>query len=470
MLRKVGLVLGPAAFLALGLVPSALHQVPGFGSRPAWGAAVAAWMAVWWFTEAVPMGATACLPLILFPLVGVTGRGPVADAGEAALSFVDAYIFLFLGGMAVGAAMEHWNLHRRLALHIMVRVGASPRRLLLGMLLATATVSMWISNTATAVMMVPIGMAVVRELESRAGRRLAALGGALMLAVAYASNVGGVGTKIGTATNSIFAGFLSEKLKVELGFLTYMAAALPFVVLFLPLVWLALWRMARRDGLEGEQGREVLRSQLEALGVPSGQERRVAAVFGAAALLWVLGDPIRAALPFKLAGKYYEAGVAMSAAAVLASLRCLPLAALRRIPVSALLLLGGSFAMASGIDASGASKWLGLQLEPIARLPFPAQVLLATSASVVLSAIASNTATVTLLLNLLPPSVPLLTATSMAASCDFALPAGTPPNAIVFGSGYVRLPDMMRAGALLDVAAALVLAGYTLVWLVPLLG
>lgn len=469
LVRRIGLVLGPALLLAVTLTPSALHRLEGFGHRPAFAAGIGLLMATWWFTEAVPIHWTALIPLVAWPLLDVFGAGPVGSAGKATGEFFNAYFFLFAGGMAIGAAMEHWNLHRRVALHIMLRVGTSPPRLLLGMLVSTALISLWISNTATAVMMMPIGLAVIGQLEARAGHRLGNYAMALMLAVAWAANLGGIGTKIGSATNSIFVGYLATRLQVDLTFPLYFAAAFPFVVLFLPLMWLVLWQLGRRDAPAQAAGRAVLQEELAALGALSPREKQVAQVFVVAAALWVLGDPLRALLlrasPVAFAARHYEATVALLGAGALLARGALPLAALRRIPLSALALLGGSFAMAAGIEGSGLSSWLGLQLEPLRAWPPAGQLLAAVAATVALSAIASNTATANLMLALLPSSVPLLTAVGMASSCDFALPAGTPPNAIVFGSGRIRLPVMMRAGALLDLAAVLVLTLYGLTWL-----
>lgn len=473
--RRIGLVLGPAVFALIAFVPSALHRIPGFGQRPAYAAAVASLMAIWWFTEALPIAVTAALPLVLFPLFGVFGRGPAGDALRAAEPFVDAYIFLFMGGMTLGAAMEQWGLHRRVALHIMRAIGTEPRRLLLGMLVATAAVSMWISNTATAVMMMPIGMALLAQLEAaHDGRRLGDFGASLMLSIAYAANVGGIGTKIGTGTNSIFVGFLSEKLDYDMSFLRYVAVGLPFVVLFIPIVWWVLWLNAKGDLPADTRGREVLERELRALGGWSLRERVVAAVFLLAALLWISGDLLRPLVApwvaqvftgFKLQGKHYEASVAMSAAFVLVASRTVSFAQLRKVPWSTLVLLGGSFAMAAGIEGGGLSKFLTAQLEPVARLPLLAQLGLASAATIALSAVASNTATVNVFLNVLPKSLPVLSACAIAASCDFALPAGTPPNAIVFGSGYVRLPQMMRTGILLDVIAAVLITAYAFFYL-----
>lgn len=461
--RRLGLLLGPIVFVLIAAVPSPLHRIEGLGHRPAFAAAVAALMAVWWFTEALPMWVTACAPLVLYPALGVFGRPLAGELAAAAGPYADGYIFLFMGGMAIGAAMEEWGLHRRMALHVMRRVGSSPRRLLLGMLVATAAVSLWISNTATAVMMLPIAIALVQRLEAWRGERLPRFGASLMLAVAYAANVGGMGTKIGTGTNSIFAGFVQARLGYDLTFLGYLAIGLPLVVLLLPVVWWVLWRHGRGDGVIADVGREVLDEELREMGPLSRRERHVAIVFTVAATLWVFGDPLRRALGWQ--GKHFEAAVAMTAALALALAGLLPLRALRRVPWSTLVLLGGSFAMAEGIGGSGLSAWLARELRALEALPLSAQVALATAASVLISALASNTATVNLLLNVLPRGLPVLAAATLGASCDFALPAGTPPNAIIFGSGRVRLPVMMRIGIVLDVLAVAIIAIYGAIWL-----
>lgn len=477
-MRAIGIALALIAFVVLAFAPTGLERIEGFGRRPAFAAAVAVAMAILWLFEAIPIAVTACIPLLAFPLLGVHGKGLGGDVQKTVEPFFDAYIWLFLGGMAIGAAMEHWNLHRRVALHIMRAIGTDPKRLLLGMIVATAGISMWISNTATAVMMFPIALALLKQLEAQnGGRRLRHFGAAVMLSVAYASNVGGIGTKIGTGTNSIFAGFVAEKLDYDIGFLQYIALGTPFVLLFLPLVWLWLWRHARHDRFDFRGGREVLGDQLAAMGPLSGQERRVAFVFAAAALLWIFGDLIRMPIApvvnglipgFKMAGKHYEAAVAMLSALALVLAGAMPLGAWKRIPYGTLVLLGGSFAMAAGIEGSGLGKWMAGELAVVATLPLWLQITAAAAATVALSAVASNTATVNVALNVLPPALPVLSATAIAASCDFMLPAGTPPNAIVFGSGYIRLPVMIRIGFVLDVAAVVLVSVYARVWLVHL--
>jgi sodium-dependent dicarboxylate transporter 2/3/5 len=355
----------------------------------------------------------------------------------------------------------------------MTAIGADPRRLLAGVLVATAFVSLWISNTATAAMMFPIGMALIAQLEAQQGRRLAWYGMAVMLAVAYGANVGGIGTKIGTAPNAQLAGFM-ERQGTQVTFLQFLAVGLPFVVLFLPVVWLALWRLARREGLAGDLGSAVLRRELAALGPIRPAEGVVLAVFTLTAGLWIAGklitDAARARWP-GLTSAHVEATIAMLAALALllwrtGGVRVLTARALRKVPWETLLLLGGGFAMAAGVQGSGLSRWLGDQLYVVREMPPAGQLIAATLATVSLSAVASNTSTIAIMLVVVREAVaaPLLPtalfAATLAASCDFALPAGTPPNAIVFGSGYVSIPQMARLGVVLDLLAALLAAGW----------
>jgi sodium-dependent dicarboxylate transporter 2/3/5 len=329
-------------------------------------------------------------------------------------------------------------------------------------------------------MMLPIGLALVRQLESRAGgKRLESFGAALMLAIAYGANLGGIATKIGTGTNSIFCGFTARVLGRDLGFVEYMVVAAPFVACFLPVVWLILWRLGRCDAGAIAEARVTLERQLRALGPLAREQKRVGGIFMIAATAWIFGDVLRPLVAphvsalwpgFTFQGKHYEAGVAMSAALVLVLTGSVSLATLRRVPWSTLVLLGGSFSMAAGIEGSGLSSWLAERLAALATLPFAAQLFITSVATVFLSAIASNTATVNVMLNVVPRSLTLLFGAAIAASCDFMLPAGTPPNAIVFGSGYIRLPVMMRNGFLLDVLAALAVTVYGLSWVWWLLG
>ena len=466
--------------LLLVLVDSPLHHQAGYGSRPAWAAAIAALMAFWWLTEAVPIYWTACVPLVAFPLSGIFGGGFVHGVAASVGPYFDPYIFLFAGGMAIAAAMQQWNLHRRVALGIMHGIGTDPRRLLAGVLVSTACISFWITNTATATMMVPIGIALVAQLETRAGGRLRWYGMAIMLAIAYGSNLGGIATKIGTAPNGQFSGFL-ERLGQPISFLQFAMVGLPFVLVMLPVAWAMLWRLGRRDGLTGD-AREVVRAELRALGAMAGPEKVVAGAFLVAAMLWIASQPLTRELAplfpgFRLRSAHLEGGAAILVALVLLfwphrGRRILEPGALRTVPWETLLLLGGGFAMAAGIQESGLSGYLGERLSVIAGLPPLGQILLASFATVALSAVASNTATIAVMLVVLRDAAApealhsVLFAATIASSCDFALPAGTPPNAIVFGSGYVRIPTMARLGVGLDLVAALICALWCW-WVVP---
>jgi len=472
--KIAGLLAGLLAFALLLWSDSPLQHHGKWGAQPAAAAAVTVLMALWWLTEALPIHYTACLPLLLFPLTGVFGPGAGANLGRTLSSYFDPYIFLFAGGMGVAAAMQQHGLHRRIALNIMRLIGTDPRRLLAGVLASTAFISLWISNSATATMMVSIGLAVIAQLESRlGGRRLHYYGMAVMLGIAYAANVGGIGTKIGTATNAQFCG-LMERMGIEISFLKFMMIGLPYVVFFLPLVWWALWRIGRVDAPREDLGRDALEAELAQLGGMRPGEKVVLGVFVGTALLWVMGKPLtdlfRGRYP-ELATSHVEALIAMAAALVLLLWRveggqALGKAGLRRVPWQTLLLLGGSFAMAGGIQHSGLSDWMGGQLQGVRDMDPFAQVLLISAATVGLSAVASNVATIAVVFNIARDAVApaylntALFTSAIAASCDFALPVGTPPNAIVFGSGYVTIPQMARTGALLDLVAALLAAGW----------
>jgi len=472
--KQAGLSVGIIVLLLFLLIDSPLQQNLQHGNRPARAAGVAALMAIWWLTEALPIYATACVPLLLFPLLGVFGDDFASNLTETIRPYFDPYNFLFAGGMCIAAAMQQCHLHRRIALNIMNAIGTAPARLLLGLLLATAFISMWISNTATATMMMPIGLAMILQLEAQLnGRRLEFYGSALMMAIAYASNLGGIGTKIGTAPNAQFAGFL-HGLGIEITFLQFLLVGLPFVLLFLPLTWYMLWRVGRVDHLPKHFGATVLQEELRKLGPVKKSERSVLAVFLITAALWIFGklltDYVQTQFPSaKLTSAHVEGGIAVLATLVLLFMRVenrqsLELRSLRHVPWESLLLLGGGFAMAAGIQKSGLSEWLGTQLAVVRDLPPFLQVLLTCLTTVSLSAVASNTATIAVMLNVLKDAVQpgmlttVLFAATIAASCDFALPAGTPPNAIVFGSGYITIPRMAKTGVVLDLAAALVTA------------
>jgi sodium-dependent dicarboxylate transporter 2/3/5 len=434
-------------------------------------------MSTWWMTEAVPIHWTACLPLLAFPLLSVHPGDHWTNVREAARPYLDPNTFLFLGGMCIALAMEDHALHRRIALHILRAVG--PRRLILGFLLASAFISLWISNTATAVMMVPIGLGVIRELERR-GRGAGAppagaalLAQSIMLAIAYGANIGGIGTKIGTAPNMQFAGFVLKHFQVDIGFMDFLRIGLPFVLLFLPLAYGALAILTRGSAPPAFSG-DVLDSELDALGPMSRGERAVAGHFVVACVLWIASKPLKDALgihraidPLGLTAEL-DPLIALAVAASLLVSGLLAVSSLARLQWDALLLLGGSFSLAHAVRGSGLAAWAGDRLAAVHGLD-PWLIMLAVAAATVfLSAFSSNTATTQIMLEVVSmaigrgarETIPYLAAVTISASCDFMLPAGTPPNAIVFATGHVRLPQMARVGFVLDVLAAVVAAAW----------
>lgn len=458
-------------------------------------------MATWWITEPLQLWATACIPLITFPLFGI------ADIFDTVAQYFDPVNFLFLGGMLIAACMQQWGLHRRIALAIIAVIGASPRRIVLGFMLATAFVSLWISNTATTVMMFPIAMAVLLKLSERTGHNDPALrrfGLALMLGIAYAASIGGIGTKIGTAPNIIMVKQAQTIFGAELDFVTWLSIGLPVVLLALPLVYLFLVRVAAPVPATGlADSGEVLAAERAALGRMNVGERIAAVAFVTAALLWifrkdidlsvvlipgwwrlvtfgwedVLGTPL-SSLPEPLARLLgQDIGDAAVAMVIGCALFLLPITTrpirfaldvsrARQVPWGLLVLLGGGLAMAFGMQRSGLSTWLAGQLGGVGPVsPFMA-LLLVSFASVALTEVASNVATASILVPLVAAGAdsfglhpaPLMFAATMSASFGFMLPAGTPPNAIVYSSGYITVPQMVRAGILVDLFGALLVA------------
>jgi sodium-dependent dicarboxylate transporter 2/3/5 len=471
--RRIGLLAGPALLALMLALPT-----PEGLDAPAWRtAAVGILMAVWWLTEAIPIPATALVPLVLFPLVGA------GSIREAAAPFANPIIYLFLGGFLIALAMQRWGLHRRIALNILSRVGSRPHALIGGFMGATAFLSMWVSNSAVALLMLPIGLSVIQF--SKAGQPEGAPAGpeapfgvALMLGIAYAANVGGMATLVGTPPNALLAGYLSESHGLEVGFGQWMLLGLPLVIVALPLVYLILTRLAfRLRRLELSGAGDLIRQEVESLGPMRRPERLVTFVFVAAGTLWITRPLLARWLP-----GISDPGIAIACGLLLFILpagkgrgRVLDWEWAERLPWGVLVLFGGGLSLAAAIDRTGLNTWLGHGAAAFADWPPFLFVLVVTLVVVLLTELTSNTATAAAFLPILGAAAleigwdPRLLAVpaALAASCAFMLPIATPPNAIVYGSGQVTVPQMARAGVWLNAVMALLITVFAMV-LMPL--
>jgi sodium-dependent dicarboxylate transporter 2/3/5 len=437
-------------------------------------AGVAALMAVWWLTEALPLSATALVPIALLPLAGAR------TIREATAPYADPVIFLFMGGFVLGLGMQRWGLHRRIALLTILLVGTRPRMLVAGFMLATAGMSMWVSNTATVVMMLPIGISVIQLVSERLRQASepgtppatdANFATALMLGIAYAASIGGVGTLIGTPPNVILKGYVARTYGREIGFAAWLAVGLPLVAVFLPLAWLYLTRVAFPVQLARiPGGRDMIRGELRALGRASGGEWAVFLVFVFAALGWLLRPEIVALPGFR---GLTDEGIAIMAAGLLflipVSVRertfVMDWETASRLPWGILILFGGGLSLAGAIQANGVDRFVGRGFEVLTGTPPFLIVLGVTLVVIFLTELTSNTAVTNTLMPVLGgagaaavlgvDAALLLVPAAIAASYAFMLPVATPPNAVVFGSAHVRLSQMVRAGFWLNLVGAM---------------
>jgi len=454
--RRAGLIAGPLLALGLqGLVP------PAGLSAAAWVVvSLALLMALWWLTEAVPMAVTALLPVAVLPLTGVT----TLDAATA--PYAEPIIFLLLGGFLVALSIERWGLHRRIALAVLGTVGTSPARLVLGFMLATAFLSMWMSNSAATMMVAPIALSVAAALDDRKA------GAALLLGVAYAASLGGMATIIGTPPNALAVGYLKTALGREVGFLDWMRFGVPVLVCILPLAWLVLTRLAfRLDSTESAAAGAAIAAERAALGPMARAERRTALLCLALAAAWSF-QPLLKTLPGL--GGLSDAGLAIGFAILMflapsggrPGERLLDWTDTAGVNWGIILLFGGGLSLAGAIEATGLAQWLGGHLVGLTQAPALVLALALALGITLLSEIASNTALAAAMLPVLGATAQasgteplgLILPATLAASCGFMLPVATGPNAIVFGTGKVRAADMMRAGLLLDLVGAVAIA------------
>ncbi|MFL1673704.1 SLC13 family permease [Paenibacillus dendritiformis] len=468
--QLVGFILGPVLFMLTML----FFQPEGLSVEGKSVLAVTLWIAVWWITEAIPIPATSLLPLILLPVTGAMQGNVVAS------SYGNDIIFLFLGGFFIATAMEKWNLHKRMALSIISVIGTSTQRILLGFMAATGFLSMWVSNTAAVMMMVPMGLAITAQIASTlAGKpeeeELPKFEKSLIFGIGYAGTIGGLGTLIGTPPNIILVAQMNELFGITISFAQWMLFGVPVVLLMLFSTWLYLGRMKFRTSIRQlPGGRELIQSERSKLGKTSFEEGMVGLVFVLAAFMWITREFlwVDGGLFISIPG-ISDGMIAIMAAALLfiipakaeSSSRILNWSDSKDIPWGVLLLFGGGLAIAAGFRSSGLSDWMGEQLTMLDGFHLIVIISCATLLIMMMTEITSNTATATMILPVVAALAialgihpfALMIPCAMAANCAFMLPVGTPPNAIIFGTGKLKIIDMVRAGFSVNVFATLII-------------
>ena len=464
--QTIGLYIGPiiAIFMLLAPTPDGL-------SNEAWSvAAMGSLMAIWWATEAIPIAITALLPLVFFPLLGIS------SIQEAATPFANKVIYLFLGGFIVAFAMQRWNLHRRIALTILQYVGGNGRSLVGGFMLVSASLSMWVMNTSTTMMLLPIAISVITVIhgtvEHLNEKQKQDFQYALLLGIAYAATIGGMSTLVGTAPNAMLAAFMLETYDADLSFSKWMLVGIPLSLVMAPLAWVALTRWTFKvDFATNDTGRLALKKMNDDLGSISTPEIRVGIIFLLLAIAWI-SRPILVTLPGLSA--LDDSSIAMAGAISLFMIPSgdktdpvlLRWIHLEKLPWSILLLFGGGLSLAAAVSNSGLAAWLGSNLSLISDLPTTLLVMIIAVMIIFLTELTSNVATTATFLPVIGAIAiemginPIILAApvTLAASCAFMLPVATPPNAIVFGSGLLNIPKMIRAGLVLNLIGIIVVS------------
>lgn len=448
-------ILGPLIFM-LSLLFDAPSEMSISGYRLL---AVTAWMAIWWMAEVVPIAVTALLPIIIFPATDIL---TIQDTGA---NYGHKYIFLFIGGFIIANAIQKWNLHQRIALNIILKLGGSSGNIILGFMLATAFLSMWISNTATTVMMLPIALSVIAQLNDHPDtleNENKIFGKALMLGVAYSASAGGIATLIGTPPNLIFAGFVQDQFNIEISFFDWLKIGLPITIILLSFIWLFLTKYAfklQKTGFPG--GKKEIQTLLDKMGAISKEEKTILFVFTLTILCWIFRKyTINLIVP-----QFDDSMIAVTSALILfiipSSRKSEPLMKWKdaiTIPWGILILFGGGLSIAKAFQKTGLDNWIGIQLEIISISNTIIVLIIIIAIVNFLTEITSNMATTAMLLPVMIPVAELLNihpflllvSTTLAASCAFMLPVATPPNAVVFGSKLLQISDMVKVGILVN--------------------
>jgi len=458
--RKIGLILG-LLFLVIPLfVPP-----PSGMSLMAWHTSgVALLLAAWWATEVLPIPITSLLPLLLFPALGIM------TMTDAAAPYARPTIFLLLGGFIIATALARWNLHRRLALNILVRAGDNPAAIIGGFMMATAIMSMWISNTASTIMMIPIALSLAGEMVRDHSKKHQGFLLCLVLGIAYSASIGGLGTPIGTPPNLFVVSFMRETYGIEISFLTWMMFGIPTVMILTPIAWFVLTKWVYPFSLsDAPLAQNLLSQELKAMGPMTVPERRVAMVFLFVAACWIFRLPIQKNLELFL--WLNDAMIAVGGATILFMIpsgckiekttALLDWESANKIPWGVLLLFGGGLSLAAGVKISGLAVWLGTALSALGTLPLILIILCLVALVIFMTELTSNTATVATLLPVLGAlaattgidPMMLFAPVALSASCAFMLPVATAPNAVVYASGKVTIPQMANAGFRLNLVA-----------------
>ena len=457
--KKIGLVLGPVLFALVMLFFNPENLNPEAKSI----LASTIWIAIWWITECVPISVTALLPIVLFPLTGGL------DIKSTTASYGHNLVFLFVGGFIIALAIEKWNLHKRVALSIIKFTGTKKSRIILGFMIATAILSMFISNTATTIMILPVGMAIISKVsESNNSYENINFGKSLMIAIAYSASIGGMATLIGTPPNMIFAGVVKESYGIEIGMIEWSKFGLPVSIFLLIICWIYLTKVAFSfEDKNQASGKQEINSQLRKLGKFSNEELKVSVIFGFTAFGWIFRKQLVKIIPF-----LDDTIIAISFAIVLFIIpdkKNKPLLNWEdtiKLPWGILLLFGGGMAIASAFGKSGLALWIANLLSTMNGVSLFLLILIIVVSINLLTELTSNMATTAMLLPVLVTMALainvhpyfLLVSATLAASCAFMLPVATPPNAIVFGSGLLKIEDMFKKGIWMNLFSIIVIS------------
>ncbi len=462
MLRKrIGLLLGPFLFLTIYL----FEPFAGLNSTANAVLAVTLWMAAWWLTEALPISATALAPIVLLPLSGG------ASINQTTTAYGDKMLFLFVGGFIIAMAMQRWNLHKRIALFIIAKIGTKANNILLGFILATGLLSMWISNTATTLMMITIASALIAQMKETSQHGGDRFYKPLLLAIAFSASIGGVATLVGTPTNPIFVS-IAEKMNGEsISFVRWMIFALPFSLIMLMVCWLILGRVVfKAHKQEIPMGSNLIQEEYQRLGRMTQEEKAVGIVFLATAILWITRSFILNQLIPGINDTVIAIGAAITMFIIPSKQKkgkaLLTWEEAERLPWGVIILFGGGLSLAAAFQSSGLAEWLGDQLTLVSGLPLLLILLIIALSVNFLTEVTSNVATASIMLPVLAslanaigihPYLLMVPAT-MAASCAFMLPIATAPNAIAFSAGELEMRDMVKSGIWLNLISSILIS------------